>query len=179
MKHVVIRPRGRGSNRDSFRSSVTRRRLKATNLRKILLLFTLLVILGCSENMRAGVSTGRSLGANSKLGNGTVSSYAEFDKSGAPTAVGIVFQASALDGLPTGHSDGNHCFDQNKDGKVDLETECFASHEWVIPLPSEAARRSDIPFKWVGLNWNPYGHIPPGVYDLPHFDVHNYPETIE
>ena len=179
MKHVVIRPSGCGSNRDTLRSSVTRRRLKATNLRKILLLFTLLVILGCSENMRAGVSTGRSLGANSKLGNGTVSSYAEFDKSGAPTAVGIVFQASALDGLPTGHSDGNHCFDQNKDGKVDLETECFASHEWVIPLPSEAARRSDIPFKWVGLNWNAFGHIPPGVYDLPHFDVHFYIEPFE
>src|SRR5262245_64255840 len=129
MKHVVIRPSGCGSNRDTFRSSVTRRRLKATNLRKILLLFTLLVILGCSENKRAGVSTGRSLGANSSVGNGTVSSYAEFDQNGVPRAVGIVFQASALEGLPATHSDGNHCFDRNKDDKVDQKTECFAFNE--------------------------------------------------
>jgi hypothetical protein len=100
MKHVVIRPRGRGSNRDTFRSSATRRRLKATNLRKIILLFTLLAILGCSDNKQAGISTGRSLGANSSVGNGRVSSYAEFDQNGAPRTIGIVFQASALEGLP-------------------------------------------------------------------------------
>jgi hypothetical protein len=29
------------------------------------------------------------------------------------------------------------------------------------------------------LNWNPHGHIPPGVYDTPHFDVHFYLEPIE
>ena len=44
--------------------------------------------------------------------------------------------------------------------------------EHVIPLPDSAARRADIPFKWVLLNWNPAGHIPPGIYDVPHFDVH-------
>ncbi|HEY6364733.1 MAG TPA: hypothetical protein VI585_08075 [Candidatus Binatia bacterium] len=174
----MIRPK-RTRIKPRFRSSVTRRRLKATNLRKILLLFTLLAILGCSDNKQAGVSTGRSLGANSSVGNGTVSSYAEFDQNGVPTAIGIVFQASALEGLPTAHSDGHHCFDRNKDGKVDQQTECFASHEWIIPLPSEAARRPEIPFKWVGLNWNPHGHIPPGVYDLPHFDVHFYIDPIE
>jgi hypothetical protein len=38
--------------------------------------------------------------------------------------------------------------------------------------------RVDIPFKWVLLNWNPLGHIPPGVYDVPHFDVHFYMEPI-
>jgi hypothetical protein len=41
-----------------------------------------------------------------------------------------------------------------------------------MPLPDAVARRGDIPFKWVLLNWNPSGHIPPGVYDVPHFDVH-------
>ena len=147
-------------------------------MRKVNLLLVALLV-GCAAGKPNGVSTERGLGANSRVGKGTVSSYADFDKSGAPTALGIVFQASALEGLPSTHSDGNHCFDRNKDGKVDLETECFASHERVIPLPSEAARRSDIPFKWVGLNWNPYGHIPPGVYDLPHFDVHFYLEPIE
>jgi len=143
------------------------------------LLFTTLAIMGCSDNQQAGVSTGRLLGANSSVGGGMVSSYAEFDKNGAPKAIGIVFQAGALDGLPSAQSDGHHCFDRNKDGTIDPQAECFGSHEWVIPLPSEAARRSDIPFKWVGLNWNPHGHIPPKVYDLPHFDVHFYMEPIE
>jgi hypothetical protein len=26
----------------------------------------------------------------------------------------------------------------------------------------------------VWLNWNPAGHEPPGIYDLPHFDLHYY-----
>ena len=36
-----------------------------------------------------------------------------------------------------------------------------------------------MPFKWVLLNWNPHGHIPHGIYDTPHFDIHFYMEPIE
>ncbi len=136
-------------------------------------------IVGCSANIRTGEPGTRLLGANASVGKGTVSSYAEIGQDGVPKAVGIVFQASALEALPVERSDGHHCFDHDKDGKIDLDKECFGSHEWVIPLPSEVARRSEIPFKWVGLNWNSHGHIPPGVYDLPHFDVHFYIEPIE
>jgi hypothetical protein len=46
-------------------------------------------------------------------------------------------------------------------------------------LPSEASRQPDLQFKWALLNWEPHGHIPPGVYDKPHFDVHFYIEPIE
>ena len=98
---------------------------------------------------------------------------------GAPEAIGIVFDARALEGLPAAGSDGHHCFDRDKNGKIDPAMECLHNYEWVIPLPSDIARRSDIPFKWVGLNWNPRGHMPPGVYDLPHFDVHFHMEPIE
>jgi hypothetical protein len=38
-----------------------------------------------------------SLGTPSNLGNGTVASYAEFDKSGAPKAIGVVFSAGVRD----------------------------------------------------------------------------------
>ena len=149
---------------------------RSIGLRLTIVLFAGLAIFGCSD---PGAQTGRVLGASSSVGKGTVSSYTELDKNGVPRAIGIVFQASALEGLPSEHSDGNHCFDRDNDGKIDLDKECFGTHEWVIPLPSEVARRSEIPFKWVGLNWNPHGHIPPGVYDLPHFDVHFYIESIE
>lgn len=138
-----------------------------------------LTIVGCATDKEAMQSSQRALGASSSVGHGTVTSYADFDGTGAPKAIGVIFQASALEGLPASGSDGHHCFDRNKDGKIDPAKECEETYEKVIPLPGEAARRSDIPFKWVGLNWNPHGHIPHGVYDLPHFDVHFYIAPIE
>ena len=137
------------------------------------------VLVGCASPGRpTDGATNRILGWRSDLGKGTVSSYAEFDASGTPRAIGVAFSASALDALPTAGSDRHHCFDRNKDGVVDPTAECLNQYEVVIPLPDAVARHSDIPFKWVLLNWNPLGHIPPGVYDVPHFDVHFYMEPI-
>jgi len=121
----------------------------------------------------------RALGAPASLGNGTVASYAEFDASGAPKVIGVAFSAGALEALPTAPSDGHRCFDANRNGVIDLATECAAWHERVLPVPSEASRRADVPFKWALLNWNPHGHMPPDVFDKPHFDVHFYIEPIE
>ena len=139
----------------------------------------MVVLAGCARpGGPQGVTPARVFGWKSDLGKGTVSSYAEFTASGTPRALGIVFSASALDGLPTGGSDGHHCFDRNKDGTIDTATECLHQYELVLPLPDVVARSGDIPFKWVLLNWNPAGHIPPGVYDVPHFDVHLFMEPI-
>ena len=41
----------------------------------------------------------------------------------------------------------------------------------ILTFPEQA---SATPFKWLMLNWNPQGHIPPGVYDVPHHDFHFY-----
>ena len=73
--------------------------------------------------------------------------------------------------MPNG-PDEHRCFGRTKDGAIDAGTKCQHTHEFVIPLPDGVARRTDIPFKWVLFNWNPVGHIPPGIYDAPHFDVH-------
>ena len=35
------------------------------------------------------------------------------------------------------------------------------------------------PYQFVELNWNPQGHEPPGIYDLPHFDFHFYTISLE
>ncbi len=137
-----------------------------------------LLLAACSAGPQ-GVPKARALGAPATLGNGTVAGYAEFDAAGAMNAIGVVFSASALDGLPAARTDGHHCFDVDKDGKIDPATECAGWHERVLPLPSEASRQADLPFKWALLNWNPHGHIPPGVYDKPHFDIHFYMEPIE
>jgi hypothetical protein len=130
--------------------------------------------LGCSSPKATQIP-----GASSSLGNGTVASYAELDATGAPHAIGVVFTEGALDALPTAPSDGHHCFDTNKDEKIDVATECSQWHERVLPIPSALSGRADVPFKWAMLNWNPHGHPPPGVWDKPHFDIHFYIEPIE
>src|SRR6185295_10497526 len=93
-------------------------------------------------------------------------------------AVGVQFSAASLQGLPTEGSDGHHCVDRDGDGVVSRPAECAETHELVVPLPDAVSRRDDVPFKWALVNWNLHGHIPPGVYDTPHFDVHFYMEPI-
>ena len=131
---------------------------------------TVLGAAGCSSE-HGDTSPSRMVGWQLKVGGGTVSSYAEVASGGAPAAIGVVWSSSALDGLPS-DSDEHRCFGRTKGGAIDADTKCQHTHEFVIPLPDGVARRTDIPFKWVLLNWNPAGHIPPGVYDVPHFDVH-------
>jgi hypothetical protein len=41
----------------------------------------------------------------------------------------------------------------------------------VVELPQEA---SLTPFKHIWINWNPMGHPPMTIYDVPHFDFHFY-----
>jgi hypothetical protein len=116
-------------------------------------------------------TTGRHAGWEMPFGDGTASTYAEVDDTGRPMAVGLMLSAKALDGLPA-HSDMHHCVARNPDGSIGATTKCEETFEHVLALPDVVARRADMPFKWVLLNWNPKGHIPPGVYDVPHFDVH-------
>lgn len=119
------------------------------------------------------------LGAEARLGDGTISSYTSFGGDGEPLAIGITFSAEALASLPTARTDEHRCFDKDSDGIIAPETECLAMHERVIPLPTETSRRADMPFKWVLVNWNPTGHMPPHIYGLPHFDIHFFIESIE
>ena len=134
------------------------------------LLLAIAALAACCSAERADTSVARAPGWQLKLGNGTVSSYADI-AGGAPAAIGVVWSASALEGLPNG-SDQHRCFGRTKDGAIDAATKCQHTHELVIPLPDVVARRVDVPFKWVLLNWNPEGHIPAGVYNVAHFDIH-------
>jgi hypothetical protein len=141
----------------------------------VLVVAMAMTVIGCAPTDEP---SGRIAGQSWAIGNGTVSTYAEFTNDGTPSVIGVVYSAGALEGLPTSNSDQHHCFDRDANGTVDVTTECIATHETVMPLPDAVATRTDIPFKWVLFNWNPMGHIPPGVYDVPHFDVHFYIESI-
>ncbi|MGI8781324.1 MAG: hypothetical protein ACR2L8_14380 [Solirubrobacteraceae bacterium] len=107
------------------------------------------------------------------LGDGTVRAYVQTDRS-APRAVGVVFPRSAMGGLPSAPHDGHNCYDVDGNGAIDVHHECVGGHEHELSLPETAAT----PFKWVLANWNPVGHHPPGIYNVPHFDFHFYMQSL-
>lgn len=108
------------------------------------------------------------------VGNGTVRTYLALDSAGSPMELGVLMSHDAFEGLPAARSTTGRCFDMNGNGRNDASGECEGDHEYVLGLPSVVADRSDIPFQWMGLNWNVEGHAPPHIYDLPHFDFHFY-----
>ena len=86
------------------------------------------------------------------VGNGSARVIVAADDSGAPTSVSVVLSADALEGLP-GAEPGREVW------------------EYVLPMPADAPSTG---YDHIGLDWNPKGHIPEGVYSVPHFDVHFY-----
>lgn len=116
-----------------------------------------------------------STGAPRRLGGGWLRTYAVFDR-GAPAAIGVVFPAATLHRLPTTPTDGRHCYDLDRDGRIDTGgmTECMGGHERVLDLPPALRGRRDVPLRWALVNYQPHGHGPPGVYTLPHLDFHFY-----
>lgn len=79
------------------------------------------------------------------MGQGFIRSWVTMDSTGKPIALGFAFNKAVLSGLPDAHT------------------------EHMLALPFEVA-----PFNHIVADWNPQGHIPPGVYDVPHFDFHFY-----
>lgn len=97
-------------------------------------------------------------GAPTALGNGTARVYIEM-RDGAPVELGIALTEEALEGLPSHHSPGG----------IELEPGHMMFF-WTPELP----RNNPTQVRHVYLGWNPGGHEPPGVYDVPHFDFHFY-----
>ncbi len=110
-----------------------------------------------------------------KLGNGRARVYVAVDANGNPLALGVSMDNAALEGLPKAPNATSRCFDKDGNGKLDAH-ECIGDHELVFALPQGEAAKTLLPFKWVGLNWNPHGHFPPAPppWAAPHFDFHFY-----
>ena len=81
------------------------------------------------------------------MGNGVAQAWISEDADGMPVAVGVKLNEKALVNLPS-------------------EVETF-----VLNFPKQGA--TDF-YTHILIDWNPQGHEPPGVYDLPHFDFHFY-----
>jgi len=81
------------------------------------------------------------------IGNGIARAWVKENLNGEPVAVGLNLSEKALQNLP-------------------LEPAMFT-----FILPKNKGKNF---YTLVGLDWNPQGHEPEHVYDLPHFDVHFY-----
>ena len=116
-----------------------------------------LAIMVCNPGLSIGADSsprsGKTLGEAKILGNGVAWSWVENNSEGNPIALGITFSETALSGLPE-----------------NLPSDA-PGWEYELPMPKEA---KVAPYNHIVMNWNPHGHIPPGIYDVPHFDFHLY-----
>lgn len=95
-------------------------------------------------------------GPEVQFGYGKVRSWISVSQSGTPNEIGLEITPEAFKNLT----------DEN-DKKIP------ADHSTVI-VPLHLKAKQLTPFNHIGLNWNPRGHIPEGVFDVPHFDIHFY-----
>lgn len=123
----------------------------------IMLLFSFLMIVplqGFSADAPVTQLKGKTdLGEVKPMGNGVVWSWVEYGSEGTPVAIGVTFTETALSGLPENPPSDVHFWD------------------YELSLPKQAQVP---PFDHIAVDWNPSGHMPPGVYDVPHFDFHFY-----
>lgn len=112
-------------------------------------------------------------GDSAPRGDGRLTAYTQ-QEHGQPHAIGVVMPTATLRGLPHDPpTDGKWCFDKDGDGSVDPMTECANGYGSILRLGGSAGT----PFKYLMVDWNPHGHGPSGVYDVPHFDVHFYEQS--
>jgi Domain of unknown function (DUF5602) len=93
------------------------------------------------------------VGETKTLGAGQARSWVRVGPDGKPTAIGVTFSEAALEGLPKEPPPGEEGIGIT-----------FA-------LPPQASATA---FKHIWLNYNPHGHPPEKIYDVPHFDFHFY-----
>jgi hypothetical protein len=102
-------------------------------------------ILGATGQVFAAET--RVMGNAVRVGQGQAAVSVELSKSSYPTSLGIELSEASLRGL----SDGDESFE--------------------LPIPAAV---QTAPVQHIVLNWNHAGHIPPGIYTVPHFDLHFY-----
>jgi hypothetical protein len=137
--------------------------MRSTLLRSRLLLPALagIALAACGESTASEPASLTSYGAPLPLGSGTARVYAQF-ANGAPAEVGVALSEAAFAGLPA-------------DGAAGGMPMPDGHHTYVSILQMPA--RNPTPYRFVALDWNPAGHMPPGIYDQPHFDFHFFSTT--
>ncbi len=112
---------------------------------------------GCASSEADEIDVRTTFGEPVAIGNGSARAYVTM-MDGAPVEIGVALQEAALNGLP-GHHDAGGAMVHG-----------HMTFDRVLSLPDGHGT----PYRHVLLNWNPGGHEPPGIYDMPHFDFHFY-----
>jgi hypothetical protein len=132
-------------------------------MKKILLtLATTTLLFSCkkdADEVKGGTFASNKIGVH----EGKSWSWIKVDKQGAPEQLALTIDDNALNSVPSANDEqsGGH------------------NHENNIVIPIHPVGQKTTPFKFIFLNWNPAGHEPDGIYDLPHFDMHFYMTTEE
>lgn len=112
-------------------------------------------------------TTNRQYGPAQTIGGGTVRSYITLDSknNNVPVEIGVAISESAMDNLPAAAPAMSSMPDHSAHANM-----AMVMNMYLLDLPSQ----NPTPYKFVQFDWNPSGHEPAGVYDLPHFDFHFY-----
>lgn len=99
-------------------------------------------------------------GPATPLGKGVARAWVSLNRQGEPLSVGVKVSERAIESLMK-EAEKNH----------EREEEHEEHQSFVLELPKQAESTL---YDHFTLDWNPHGHPAPGIYDLPHFDVHAY-----
>ena len=113
-----------------------------------MLLITAIVVLTSCKKDETNNQTGVFNGAEVTMFGGKAKTWTKL-VNGVPQQLAISINDASMNSLPT-------------DG-VEFET--------ALDLPAQS---SFAPFNHVAVDWNPHGHEPDGIYNVPHFDFHFY-----
>lgn len=113
-------------------------------------------VAACGESAASEPASVTAYGAPVAVGKGSARAYVVHAK-GAPAEIGVALSEAAFSGLP---ADGSAGGAQMPDG--------HHMYLYTLQLPEQ----NSTPYRFVGLDWSPVGHMPPGIYDQPHFDFH-------
>ncbi len=109
---------------------------------------SMLLFAGCSDH--SATQPNRIFGPSVTMGNGSAKSWISLDAQGNPTGIGFNMSKGSLDNLPA----------------------AMPGTDYMLALPDEATTKT--PYQHIMINWNPMGHEPDGIYNVPHFDFHFY-----
>ncbi len=128
------------------------RRMGPQRLHTLLLALAAVLFAGCSMPQKDASMTGTHEGPAVSIGQGQARAFVTLNAQGKAQTLGVRLSEAALSGLP-------HLAPSS------------GEWEYELALPSEAAGTG---YDHASVSWNPAGHTPEGVYDVPHFDFHFY-----
>lgn len=116
---------------------------------------------GADGSANAAARLVRVDGLAQTVGNGTARAFIVVDQNNpaVPVEIGVALSEDVMEGLPRPMA-MNHA--------AMAGGEHMDMHEYLLDLPAN----NPTVYKFVQFGWNPKGHEPPGVWDVPHFDFH-------